>query len=497
MVAVNVLQRDYAGLLKPLLFYQVAPALFLWAERGATEWLGASTWTLRLIPVVCAVAAVPAFRSLAVRLAPGWPAAIALAIFAVSYHPIRHGAEVKPYAADLLVSLLLLGAGAAWLATPSSRRAPMLLAAILPVGLGFSHPSAFVGAGVVGAVGWKLWAGGDRPTRLRWLGVAAVLLVSFGSWYMLATAGQSGDVGTIYREGYWADSFPPLSQPWKLPGWLLWAHTGEAFGYPIGGDGGASLLTALLLVAGVRALWLAGRRDVLALVLAPLGMTLLAACLGKYPYAGAARTMQHIAPTVCLLAGIGAERVIGWIGDHARARRVRLEFLGLLAVVGLGHVFIDLTTPYRTREDLATRDFARWFWAAQGRDGARVVCAKQAAGIEFEGKYWKLGRWELYLAYRDLLGTPPTPANPGQTVRCVVFNDDPSRNPGLAAWLRRMGESHRAGPVREYKVNPGIFDKGMPREEKYLVYEFTAPAAGPGSVAAAPRGPLPPSAARR
>jgi hypothetical protein len=317
-----------------------------------------------------------------------------------------------------------------------------------------------------------------------------VAALAFVSWFGLATAGQSQQVGQVYRDGYWAASFPPLARPWALPGWFLGVHAGEAFGYPIGGDHGASAATFLLMLAGGRWLWRTGRRTQLAILLGPVLATLLAAVLGKYPYGGAARTMQHVAPTVCLLAGAGAFALLSRFADPARRRRLSAAFAAGLALIGLAHAATDLVAPYRTREDLASRDFARWFWPEMARD-ARVLCARTAAGQEFAGAYWKLGRWELYLAHRDLLA-PPAPASPlaPGRLRCVFFNDSPDENPALAAWLDTFALTHEPAGVRWFVVNPGVVDRGMPREERYLVYEFTPrrPHAAPSAARSAATG---------
>ena len=107
-VAVNFIRRDYLDLLRPLDYGQVCPILFLWAELTVVKLLGFSEWSLRLFPLVCAIASVVLFRHVAGRVVRGVPLLLAVAIFAVAYHPIRHAADVKPYASDLLAALALL-----------------------------------------------------------------------------------------------------------------------------------------------------------------------------------------------------------------------------------------------------------------------------------------------------------------------------------------------------------------------------------------------------
>src|SRR5262249_8610743 len=99
-VAVNLIARSYRDLLLPLDYGQICPLLFLWIERWVVIHLGFSEWTLRLFPLACAVASVALFHHVARCVVRGLPLLLAVAVFAVSFHPIRHAAEVKPYASD-------------------------------------------------------------------------------------------------------------------------------------------------------------------------------------------------------------------------------------------------------------------------------------------------------------------------------------------------------------------------------------------------------------
>ena len=55
-VALNVLDRDYAGLLKPMEWGQAAPIALLFAERFVVDHVGPSEYALRLVPYLAALA---------------------------------------------------------------------------------------------------------------------------------------------------------------------------------------------------------------------------------------------------------------------------------------------------------------------------------------------------------------------------------------------------------------------------------------------------------
>ena len=78
------------------------------------------------------------------------------------------------------------------------------------------------------------------------------------------------------------------------------------FAYPAGGDIGASSVTTGLVMVAIVAYVRRGSKTVLALLLAPFALGLIAAFLGRYPYGGSARTMQYVAPAIIVMAGLGA-----------------------------------------------------------------------------------------------------------------------------------------------------------------------------------------------
>ena len=146
-VAVNFIRRDYLDLLRPLDYGQVCPILFLWCELAVVKLLGFSEWSLRLFPLVCAVASVVLFRHVTARIVRGLPWLLAVAIFAMSFHPIIHAADVKPYASDLMAALMLLAVAVEWLQAPERARWMWVMAVATPFVLALSHPAIFIAVG--------------------------------------------------------------------------------------------------------------------------------------------------------------------------------------------------------------------------------------------------------------------------------------------------------------------------------------------------------------
>ncbi|CAN5631592.1 hypothetical protein BH23PLA1_BH23PLA1_10340 [soil metagenome] len=378
-VAVNFLRRDYLDLLRPLDYGQVGPLLFLWAELSAVRLWGFSELSLRAFPMACAVLSVPLFRFAAGRVLSGLPLLLAVAVFAVSYHPIRHSADIKPYASDVLVSTLLLAMALQWYREP--RRAGWLwgLVAVVPMALGLSNPAVFVAGGIGLAIGPGAWRAG-RSARLAGVSMLLVTAATFFALYFGFTRAQA-EATLPGMRGYWSEAFPPVGDPLAILKWVVMVHAGDMLSYPCGGDRGGSGLSLLLLLAGVVALWRSRQKTVLAACLIPFGLALLAATLRRYPYGDAARTMQYLAPATCLLIGAGAAACLSRISKAGgKTRALRMSLLAL-AMIGIVPTVAELWHPYRSVHSDQARRFAREFWPEVAR-GAEVACLRWDLGID-------------------------------------------------------------------------------------------------------------------
>jgi hypothetical protein len=337
MLALNFLERDYSGLTQYLDYAQVAPVLFLWAERFVLVTVGAEDWAIRLVPFLASVGGLFLFWDFARRTVPPTAAAIAVGIMAVAVWPVSMAATVKPYASDLFWSALLLSLAARWHRRPERLWPLILLAALVPIALGSSYPAVFVAGGVslyLLPVAWRA----KRSWQLWFALYNLAMLASFAT--IFATVGQSqvdpakGNTGSFMKT-YWSNGFPPESAAdWPL--WLLETNTGRMFAYPFGDSRGGSSATTLLFLAGIWWCWRNGSRPLLIVCLVPFVLNLAAAILGKYPYAGCCRLSQHLAPAICLLAGAGWAHALEL---YAPLRTDRLKHVrriaGILIVFGV------------------------------------------------------------------------------------------------------------------------------------------------------------------
>ena len=479
-VAVNFIRRDYIDLLRPLDYGQVCPILFLWCELAIVKLVGFSEWSLRFFPLICAVASVVLFRHVASRIVRGLPLLLAVAIFATSFHPILHAADVKPYASDLLAALILLAIAVEWSRAPERAGWMWAMAASAPIALALSHPAIFVAAGNILALGPMA-----VKTRRRgvWLAYFAFALSTFGTFLTLyfgfTRAQAAANLNAMQVQ--WVAAFPPLGDPYALIKWLATVHTGSMFAYPCGGERGASVLTLLLFAVGIGVLWYRGQKVIVLTCLAPFGMALAAAAMRRYPYGGPvahgspARVVQYLAPSICLLAGIGAATVLEMVRDPRRRRRAVRTALVFLAAVGIIPVAADAFHPYRAVHAQRARQFARQFWPEFVRD-ADPVCLRWDLGIcEWDSTNLNVA---VYLCnqmiYSPQRRHPREPSSQtilvSRPLRCVAPLVDPADR-RVADWLDGMKTRYQLTERRALTVNmaePGA----KPRTECYDLYEF-------------------------
>ena len=265
----------------------------------------------------------------------------------------------------------------------------------------------------------------------------------------------------------------------KLLLWLIEVHTGNMFAHPFGGANGASALTAICFLAALRFLRRHGETALIAVALGPFGLAFVAAVLGRYPYGGSARTMLFLAPTICLIAGLGAAAIIARLrSTGARRWVIRASVLGL-AGSGLILLGLDFVHPYKSIHDQRSRAFARRFWTEQARD-AELVCVKRDLGVVFNPWHWQHHRSALYLSNAEIYSprlhqnAPPDwdAISVSRPLRCVLYNEQPANNPTFTGWLESMKTRYRLARTETFVVNDSVRENDANFEDRYVVYEF-------------------------
>jgi hypothetical protein len=449
-LSANLFDRGYLELLGGLNYDQVCPLLFLWVQKTMVLLLGFNEYALRLFALLTGLASLFLFSRLAGRLLKGAPWVIAVAIFAVGYPGVRYSCEAKQYCADLFFGLVLFWMAVEWQLRGHNPRWLWALAAVIPLAVGMSYPSVFVGGGVSLFVAWTLWRSrGMLRGWTPWAVYNLALLGSFGILFLLSMKNQNTQT-LAYMQQYWKNGFPPLTEPLALIRWLVLVHTSDMLAYPFGANNGGSALTFLCCMVG--AVVLARRRQgtLLLLCLAPLGLTFLAAAMHRYPYGQMVKFQIYLAPVFCLLAGLGAATLClrGRSGRPAPSLPIHV-LAALLVLFGVGSILRDFSTQAKSDSVMRARDFARWFWFTTEFDG-EIACLKTDLHQAFSKKTYQSGLSSMYLCNqriyspRHARGAPPRfdQVSADRPLRCVEYRsvyqgkdyDEQARD----AWLASM-----------------------------------------------------------
>ncbi|MBD2104795.1 glycosyltransferase family 39 protein [Leptolyngbya sp. FACHB-261] len=295
VLALNIIDRSFLELLQPLDYDQGAPVGFLMIEKLAVQALGNHEYALRLFPLLTGIAALFLLYELAKRCLPWQAIPIALLLFASSKHVIYYASEVKQYSSDIAIALLSSLLATNLLAQKLRTRQLLLISVVGGISIWFSHPAIFVLAGVGTLVLLLKLVEGERENALKISMVQGTWLLSFLVCYLISLRDLSSNQDLLTS---WGDAFP--ASPFDLL-WFLDA-LGKFFYQPLGFAGPFDVLAILVFLAGCASY---GKKNLktLLVLLSPILVTLLAACLQKYPFQ--ARLVLFLIPFFILLMAEG------------------------------------------------------------------------------------------------------------------------------------------------------------------------------------------------
>jgi hypothetical protein len=472
-IGVNFLDRDYLGLLKPLDYKQVAPIWFLWSELFTFRMLGGSELAIRLLPFLSGLGSLFLFWRLAKSTLDSASALLAVGIFAVSYYPIRHSCEVKPYAFDLFWSLALLVQAVNWLGCRDRWGWLALLVVLVPLALGASYPAVFVAGAICLVLLKPVWQQRSLKSCTLFGLYNLAMGISFLISNRIAGVEQFDSTGGT-ANWYWSDWFPPI-RPMELMKWLVSVHTGNMMAYPAGGFGGASALTLILFLVGIRQLWRDQNRSILFLCLIPFGLTFIAAAMHRYPYGGSARVAQHLAPAICLLAGAGAGSLISRFAQSEISRRRSLAVVSLiLSIIAVWGMVRDWNRPYKSPADAQLRDIVMEV-SRQAKQGDQIVVmdSPQEVASPF---VWYLRQLKDRVAWRGQIDWDRLNDSPPCDLWCLYLTRDLSRRDTMMASLVSARNPMVLAGHEEYSLQFGQTDDTL---EHFEVFHWIGLKSGP------------------
>lgn len=349
MIAINIASLDFAGLMQPLQFDQVAPVFFLWMEKSLVVLFGNNEYALRVFPLACGILSLWLVYRVAYLATESRSVATAvLFLFAFSRCFVYFSTETKQYSSDLLVSLVFYFL---LFSKSPSRNGRLLFFSLIAVWL------SNIGVVMIATTGFAFLLEQLHRRKVdyrQWMVVAAGL-AWFVVYFLLFIKGH--EVGETMEE-YWEQHFMPTDPTnVKLWVWLVQhivgnystflgtnIHLDDYYRAVVGTTTGA-----LAVLGIIRWYNSEDRKDWMLLLIAPVVIHLGLSALQLYPFNG--RLILYLAPSFIIIS------VYGWVGIYKNLRHFLIVRWLHVSWALVFIVFIGVWWPIRLEE---TKDCIRY-----------------------------------------------------------------------------------------------------------------------------------------
>ena len=348
-LAINIMGRSFASLLRPLDYDQVAPIPFLWLTRATALLAGPDGYALRLWPFIGGLLLLPIMRRLAFRVMTAGPALFATGLVALSPLAIYYSAELKPYGIDALVAAGLILVALRLLDEPTTDRRWTVLTFAGAVSV-IGSTSAIV---VLASIGLGLLASPEiRATRAGWIRLmttGTVWLAAFVPAYVFVyhPGSSSTMMETAWERHFLTPSTPDLAFRAEYLARTIFGRF--FFVAPVGPHAISPLtsrLISLLVLAGTVSLARRKRLAVALCVAGPIALVLLGSAARVYPLWP--RLVLFTLPSTAILIAEGTWGLLGLVVRGA-----------LLLPIGLAASVLLLVPAARTGIDVLAHPIER------------------------------------------------------------------------------------------------------------------------------------------
>lgn len=315
----------------PLEYQQKAPLGYLWLVKLSVVLFGTGDMAMRLIPLLCGIAALFFFIPVARYFLKPLGVAAAVGIMALSPHLVYHSVEAKQYSAELLCTVLAL-----YLYTRFHKRTDyrslFLWGFWGALVIWFSFSSIFVLSGIAGGVSLYFLIKRNWKSFALYLVPFSLWMFSFAVNYFIFTS-KHADSGWLVLWFKHRGGFMPSDLTGSI-GWLIKKQF-HVFDFPMGLSwfslpdryAGNSVLQAITRMTIVHlSLFLVGlaylfkkNLEAFFVLTFPLLLHLLATVLLIYPFYE--RLTVYLAPLLILMVVYGGERLINILITYINKRR--------------------------------------------------------------------------------------------------------------------------------------------------------------------------------
>ncbi|MEO0142332.1 MAG: glycosyltransferase family 39 protein [candidate division WOR-3 bacterium] len=333
-LALNILQRSYQDLLKPLAYHQAAPYGFLLIQKFFSNLVGNNDYALRIFPLICGISSIFLFYAISQRILTEGSALWGIFLFSFCDHLIYFSSEVKQYSSDVTIGLILIFIALSLQNHPKVKQI-LLLGLAGAISIWFSHPSLFVFLGCIIALGIQIIKSKRKDYFFLILSAVFIWLISFLFNYTLNLKYVSQNQTLLQT---WEKSFMPLP-PKSIADlkWFCYVFL-RLFKNPLGFSIYEITFIAFIFLVGLFIYWQRDRNKLLMLII-PIILALLASGLKKYPFEG--RLLLFIIPLMFWVIAEGLDYIKKIVSSSSHSLSLMLIAVILLptGIAGFYHLF--------------------------------------------------------------------------------------------------------------------------------------------------------------
>ena len=299
-IAMNIAERGFIGLLKPLDYFQSAPVGFLWCVRFMWILFPNCDWSLKLFPLLFHVLSL-LMISLILRMTISNPTArcFSLFLYVTAIGPLYFSSEVKQYIADEFAAACLL-----WLAIRCTTRSQLLLLGI--TGLAFIPLSNAVFF-LLPSIGLFLLMSLPPESSKDMFPYLVISGLLWAAGLLCFTILFTDESLKNYMIRYWSHADPAFlfrQGSWKLSLFTIVRQTCGTMAIMFGSFP-SMIVASVLIPLGVIRFLRQKHWNLVLLLVFPVLMHGLASLLKQYPFAP--RMLLHAFPCMLVLFAAGIE----------------------------------------------------------------------------------------------------------------------------------------------------------------------------------------------
>ncbi len=273
-IALNIIDKPFTELIKPLDYYQNAPLGFLYIEKLIAHCFGNSEYALRLFPLIASLISIILFYKLAKYILDPSSVSIALLLFSILTSLVYYSAEVKQYSSDVLAALAIFLIAIVVDKHPPQLKNYVFIGILGATLIWISYPVIFILIST-----WTVLlvcnSQAKELDKVRMLLISGVLwAASFVANYFLITHSVLENTGSV---NYWIHHFMPLVPFPVVPiQWLLRIHKELCDFLPLPN------MAIFIIIFGL-IITFKNNKKLISLLVLPIIVTLFASVMHKYP----------------------------------------------------------------------------------------------------------------------------------------------------------------------------------------------------------------------